>query len=114
LRKRLDEWTRAWTIFSTFVSSTRWYLGMQGQLPEYLCPRECAGQLDFVSFDYYFGISAPTPAQLNRLARSVQRQFNRTAVWATLSFRVLPLPLSAPADHHRKNGSPMNRRANNG
>ncbi len=82
LRNRLDDWLRAWTIFSTFVSSTWWYLGMQGQLPEYLCPRECAGQLDFVSFDYYFGISAPTPAQLNRLARSVQRQFNRTAVWA--------------------------------
>jgi len=35
-----------------------------------------------VAFDYYFGISAPTPAQLRRLARSVQRQFNRTAVWA--------------------------------
>lgn len=82
LRKRLDEWVRAWTIFSTFVSSTWWYLGMQGQLPEYLCPRECVGQLDFVAFDYYFGISAPTPAQLRRLARSVQRQFNRTAVWA--------------------------------
>jgi beta-glucosidase/6-phospho-beta-glucosidase/beta-galactosidase len=82
LRNRLDDWLRAWTIFSTFVSSTWWYLGMQGQLPEYLCPRECAGQLDFVSFDYYFGISAPTPAQLSRLARSVQRQFNRTAIWA--------------------------------
>ncbi len=82
LSKRIDEWARAWTIFSTFVSSTWWYLGMQGQLPEYLCPRECAGQLDFVSFDYYFGISAPTPTQLRRLARSVQRQFNRTAVWA--------------------------------
>jgi hypothetical protein len=82
LRSRLDDWLRAWTIFSTFVSSTWWYLGMQGQLPEYLCPRECASQLDFVSFDYYFGISAPTPAQLRRLARSVQRQFNRTAVWA--------------------------------
>ena len=82
LRNRLDEWLRAWTIFSTFVSSTWWYLGMRGQLPEYLCPRECAGQLDFVSFDYYFGISAPTPNQVRRLARSVQRQFNRTAVWA--------------------------------
>ncbi|CAG0936838.1 1,4-beta-D-glucan glucohydrolase [Thermoflexales bacterium] len=82
LSKRIDEWARAWTIFSTFVSSTWWYLGMQGQLPEYLCPRQCVGQLDFVSFDYYFGISAPTPSQLRRLARSVQRQFNRTAVWA--------------------------------
>jgi beta-glucosidase/6-phospho-beta-glucosidase/beta-galactosidase len=55
---------------------------MQGQLPEYLCPRECAEQLDFVSFDYYFGISAPTPTQLSRLARSVQREFNRSAIWA--------------------------------
>ena len=89
LRNRFDDWLRAWTIFSTFVSSTWWYLGMQGQLPEYLCPRECVGQLDFVAFDYYFGISALTPLQLRRLARSVQRQFNRTAVWADGLYQAL-------------------------
>ncbi len=82
LRRRLDEWLQAWTIFSTFVSSTWWYLGMRGELPEYLCPRECVDQLDFVSFDYYFGVSAPTPGQLRRLALSIQREFHQTAIWA--------------------------------
>ena len=82
LRERVDDWLRAYTIFSTFVSSSWWYLGMRGQLPDYLCPRACVGQLDFVAFDYYFGVSAPTPAQLRRLARSAQRQFNVSALWA--------------------------------
>ncbi len=82
LRLRLDEWLRAWTIFSTFVSSTWWYLGMRGELPEYLCPQACVDQLDFAAFDYYFGVSAPTPGQLRRLAQSAQRKFNETAIWA--------------------------------
>ncbi len=82
IRDRIDGWLRAYTIFSTFVSSSWWYLGMRGQLPEYLCPRECVGQLDFASFDYYFGVSAPTPSQLRRLAESAQRQFHRAALWA--------------------------------
>jgi len=82
IRDRVDGWLRAWTIFSTFVSSAWWYMGMRGRLPEYLCPRECIGQLDFVSFDYYYGVSAPTPGQLRRLALSMQRQFHRAAVWA--------------------------------
>jgi ABC-type amino acid transport substrate-binding protein len=82
LRRRLDEWLRAWTIFSTFVSSTWWYLGMRGELPEYLCPHACVDRLDFVAFDYYFGVSAPTPGQLRRLALSIQREFHQTAIWA--------------------------------
>ena len=82
IRRLIDEWLQAWTMFSTFVSSTWWYLGMRGQLPDYLCPRECVDQLDFVSFDYYFGVSAPTPDQLHRLALTTQRQFDRGPLWA--------------------------------
>lgn len=82
LRRRIDDWLRAYTILSTFTASSWWYKGMRGQLPDYLCPPDCVNQLDFVSFDYYFGVSAPTPRQLQRLAKSVQRQFNVTALWA--------------------------------
>jgi hypothetical protein len=81
LRERIDDWLRAYTLFSTFVTSSWWYLGMRGRLPDYLCPRQCVGQLDFVSFDYYFGVSAPTPGQLRRLARSAQRRFDVSALW---------------------------------
>ncbi len=81
IRNLIDQWLQAWTVFSTFVSSTWWYLGMSGELPESLCPRQCVGQLDFVSLDYYFGVSTPTPENLYRLALSMQRKFNRAALW---------------------------------
>ncbi len=82
LRNQIDDGLRAWTIFSTFLSSSWWYLGLKGQLPEYLCPRVAIDQLDFISFDYYFGVSRPSPRQLHRLSRSIQRQFSDTALWS--------------------------------
>ena len=81
IRNKIDEWLRAWTVFSTFVASSWWYLGMRGELPDELCPNEISGQFDFVSFDYYFGVSALTPDQLYRLALSMQRQFHQAALW---------------------------------
>ncbi len=81
LRNRVNEWLRSWTVFSTFVSSAWWYLGMHGDLPNYLCPPEAVGQIDFVSFDYYFGVSRPTPGQLHRLSLTIERKFNQAALW---------------------------------
>lgn len=81
LRDRIDEWARAWTIFSTFVTSSWWYMGMCGQLPDYLCPPDCAGQLDFVAFDYYFGANRLTPRQLRGLSHSAQRRFDQASLW---------------------------------
>lgn len=81
LRNLIEKWLQAWTVFSTFVASSWWYLGMRGELPNDLCPDENAGQFDFVSFDYYFGVSALTPDQLYRLALSMQRQFHQAALW---------------------------------
>ena len=60
IRNKIEEWLQAWTVFSTFVASSWWYLGMRGELPDDLCPSEYASQFDFVSFDYYFGVSALT------------------------------------------------------
>ncbi|HKZ86898.1 MAG TPA: family 1 glycosylhydrolase [Anaerolineae bacterium] len=89
IRRWIDELLRAYTIFSTFIASSWWYQGMLGKLPESLCPFDVARQLDFVSLDYYFGISAPTPDQLLKLARSLQREFNVTALWPDGLYHVL-------------------------
>jgi len=45
IRNKIDEWLRAWTVFSTFVASSWWYLGMRGELPDELCPNEISGHL---------------------------------------------------------------------
>jgi beta-glucosidase/6-phospho-beta-glucosidase/beta-galactosidase len=89
IRSRLEEWLRAWTVFSTFAASSWWYLGMRGELPDDLCPNENAGQFDFVSFDYYFGVSALTPGRLYRLALSMQRKFQQAALWPGGLYEVL-------------------------
>jgi len=47
---------RAFALFSTVANSDWWNLGMAGRLPPFLCPPECADQLDFVGFDYYWGV----------------------------------------------------------
>lgn len=49
---------------------------------------------DFVSFDYYFGVSALTPDQLYRLALSMQRQFHQAALWPGGLYQAL-------RDYHR-------------
>jgi hypothetical protein len=37
---------RTFAGLSSFTASNWWQLGMRGHLPEFLCPRECVGQLD--------------------------------------------------------------------
>ena len=51
------------------AASNWWHLGMAGRLPEFLCPRECVGQQDFVGLDYYWGISR---LRLDRIGRLIQ------------------------------------------
>lgn len=72
---------RAITILSTAFSGSWWHLGMAGQLPEFLCPRECHGQQDFVGFDYYWGIRLVTFGSLSRLADAAAGRFDRAPVW---------------------------------
>jgi hypothetical protein len=42
-------------IFTTLLGTNWWNLGMAGKLPDFLCPRECVGTLDYVGLDYYWG-----------------------------------------------------------
>jgi beta-glucosidase/6-phospho-beta-glucosidase/beta-galactosidase len=67
-------------LFS-FVGSNWWQLGMRGDLPAFLCPPECVGELDFVAFDYYFG--TPFLHQIGRLMDVLERRYDRCPVWAT-------------------------------
>ena len=36
------------SVVGTILNSNWWHLGMAGKLPELFCPKECAGQQDFV------------------------------------------------------------------
>ena len=67
------------TLFS-FVGANWWQLGLRGRLPEFLCPRECRDQLDYVAFDYYFG--TPLLHEVSRLLDVLERRYDKAPIWA--------------------------------
>ena len=75
-----DWWRRVSTLFSTITNLNWWYLGMAGKLPEFLCPASCVGQLDFVGFDYYWGIPALRFDRLMRLFATFSARYSRAPV----------------------------------
>jgi beta-glucosidase/6-phospho-beta-glucosidase/beta-galactosidase/ABC-type amino acid transport substrate-binding protein len=90
-QQRLDA-TRSWVhvlfalrksiaIFSTLLGTNWWNLGMAGKLPEFLCPRECVGTLDFVGLDYYWGVPSFWPGELHRLSAAADFQYASAPVW---------------------------------
>ncbi len=68
-------------IFTTLLGTNWWNLGMAGKLPEFLCPRECAGALDFVGLDYYWGVPSCWPRDLHRLSAAADFQYSSAPVW---------------------------------
>lgn len=60
----LDPIVHIYNVFTTWLNSNWWHLGMAGKLPEFMCPPECIGQQDFVGLDYYWGINN---LRLNRI-----------------------------------------------
>lgn len=72
---------KQYTIFSTMLVSNWWHLGMAGRLAEFLCPRECVGQQDFVGLDYYWGIHSLRLDRLQRLIDAGLGRFDRAPVW---------------------------------
>ena len=67
------------TLFS-FVGANWWQLGLRGELPEFLCPRDCWNQLDYVAFDYYFG--TPLLHEVGRLLNVLERRYHTAPIWA--------------------------------
>jgi beta-glucosidase/6-phospho-beta-glucosidase/beta-galactosidase len=54
----MDPVLKGWGLFTSSVNTNWWQLGMAGKLSSFLCPSECVGQMDYVGFDYYWGISS--------------------------------------------------------
>ena len=71
---------RLLTLFSTVANTDWWYLGMAGQLPAFLCPPECVGEMDFVGVDYYWGIPELRWDRMRALYDSVRADYERAPV----------------------------------
>ena len=67
--------------FFTLLNPNWWYLGMAGRLPEFLCPRECVGQQDYVALDYYWGMAAFRLGGFFRLLDAMQQKFGKAPIW---------------------------------
>ncbi len=71
-------------MFGTLVGTNWWNLGMAGRLPEFLCPRECVGALDFAGVDYYWGIPSFWPNELHRLSAAAECHYAMAPVWPSV------------------------------
>ena len=89
LRRFLDPLLRPYSIFSTVLASNWWHLGMAGELDEFLCPKECIGQQDFVGLDYYWGIPTLRLDRVQRLIDAALGRFDRAPVWPGALYGIL-------------------------
>ncbi len=72
---------KALAIFTTLLGTNWWNLGMAGKLPAFLCPPECAGTLDYVGLDYYWGVPSFWPRDLHRLTAASDFHYSNAPVW---------------------------------
>lgn len=79
--KVFDDLRKTVALFTTLLGANWWNLGMAGRLPEFLCPRECVGALDYVGLDYYWGVPSLRPSQLQRLAAASECHYANAPVW---------------------------------
>lgn len=68
-------------VFTTLLGTNWWNLGLAGKLPEFLCPRECVGALDYVGLDYYWGVPSLWPRDLHRLSAASDFEYANAPVW---------------------------------
>lgn len=84
-----DPLLELFSIFSTSLTSNWWYLGMAGKLPDFLCPAECVGQLDFVGLDYYWGISNLRIMSIQKLMNAAAGRYGGAPVWPEVFYHML-------------------------
>ncbi len=72
---------KTFAMFGTLLGTNWWNLGMAGKLPAFLCPPDCAGALDYVGLDYYWGVPAFWPGQLHRLSAAAEFHYASAPVW---------------------------------
>lgn len=71
---------RTASVIGTVLNSNWWHLGMAGKLPEFLCPKGCAGKQDFVGVDYYWGIDAFELKRMHQLIDASLSRFDHAPV----------------------------------
>jgi beta-glucosidase/6-phospho-beta-glucosidase/beta-galactosidase/ABC-type amino acid transport substrate-binding protein len=76
-----DPILQGFSTLSTIFNSNWWYLGMAGQLPEFLCPAGCVNQLDFIGFDYYWGVNMFNLGKLGQLFSALRGDSQNSPVW---------------------------------
>lgn len=76
-----DAIRKTFGMFSTLIGTNWWNLGMAGKLPEFLCPPQCVGTLDYVGLDYYWGVPSIWPSQLRRLSAAAECRYAMAPVW---------------------------------
>ncbi len=77
------------SMLTTIAGANWWNLGMAGQLPLFLCPKECVGALDFVGLDYYWGVNSLWPGHLQRLAAAMETRYANAPVWPAGLYNLL-------------------------
>lgn len=77
----LDWIQKQYTILSTMLMANWWYMGMADELDDYLCPPGCERKMDFIGFDYYWGISSLHIERLQRLINAAYRRFDQAPVY---------------------------------
>ncbi len=85
----LDWIFRQYTILATIMLTNWWYMGMAGELDEYLCPRGCENKMDFLGLDYYWGIPSLHIERLQRLIEAAYRHFDQAPVWPGALYDIL-------------------------
>lgn len=84
-----DPILKTFSVLSTSLTSNWWHLGMAGKLPEFLCPKECIGQQDFVGFDYYWGISNLRINRIRQLMDAAFGRYSNAPVWSGVLYDML-------------------------
>jgi beta-glucosidase/6-phospho-beta-glucosidase/beta-galactosidase len=77
------------SVVGTVLNSNWWHLGMAGKLPEFLCPKECVGQQDYVGLDYYWGIDSFEFDRMHQLIDASMSRFDGAPVDPPGLLRVL-------------------------
>jgi len=78
--KFLEPLLKTASVVGAVLNSNWWHLGMAGRLPEFLCPKECVGQQDYVGLDYYWGIDSFELDRLHQLIDASMSHFDDAPV----------------------------------
>ncbi|TMD53811.1 MAG: glycoside hydrolase family 1 protein [Chloroflexi bacterium] len=80
---------RILSFLPTVLAADWWNLGLAGKLAHFICPADCVHQMDFVGFDYYWGIRPYHLQAIHRLLDAGMGRFDLAPVWCGALERML-------------------------